>query len=317
MRYTSLGRTGLNVSRIGLGTNAVGGHNLFNSLDENEGIRMVETALELGINFIDTADVYGFGRSEELIGQVLSSMKHKRDQIVLATKGARQRMEDGTVRTNNDPKYLRAALEASLKRLRTDYVDLYYIHYPDGVTPLAESIGELGRLREEGKIKEIGISNVNLAQLQEADATGLVSVLQAPYNMLEREAEQDLLPYCVEHRISFVPYGPLAYGILGGRYDANFTLTEGDWRLRVSLFKPDTYPRILKKVDRLKQIAAEVNAELPALALAWLLAQPGIDAVIPGGKRPDQAAANAKADDVMLTQEHLSRIQAILDDTGE
>jgi myo-inositol catabolism protein IolS len=311
MRYTNLGRTNIKVSQIGLGTNAVGGHNLFPDLNETQGTDLVEKALDSGITFIDTADVYGFGRSEELIGQVLRRNQIKRENLVLATKGSQQKQDDGTIRANNKPEYLRYALEESLKRLRTDYIDLYYIHYPDHETPFSESMGELSRLKAEGKIKEIGISNVTFEQLKEANADGLVSVLQSPYNLLERSAEKDLLPYCLEHHISFIPYGPLAFGILGGKYNVNFKPQDGDWRQQYPLFQPDVLTEALTKVERLKTFAAEKNASVPNIALAWLLAQKGIDTVIPGGKGPAQVVENIKASEITLSVGDLATIEGI------
>ncbi|WP_145950156.1 aldo/keto reductase [Paenibacillus sp. Y412MC10] len=311
MNYINLGKTDLKVSRIGLGTNAVGGHNLFQNLDESKGFRLVEQALSSGITFIDTADVYGFGRSEEMIGEVLRKKGILRENIVLATKGSQQRLNDGNIVANNNPKYLRSALEASMKRLGTDYIDLYYIHYPDNKTPFSESIGELARLKKEGKIKEIGISNVTLDQLKEANADGQIAVLQSPYNLVDRSAESDLIPYCKEQQISFIPYGPLAFGILGGRYNKEFKLNEGDWRQSLPTFQPDAFPHILEKVEKLKALSLEKQTTVANISIAWLLAQPGIDAVIPGGKDPEQVTENLKANDISLTNEEITLISNI------
>ncbi|NUU61877.1 aldo/keto reductase [Paenibacillus agri] len=311
MKFKNLGKTELKVSRIGLGTNAVGGHNLFHNLDESKGFHLVEKAISSGITFIDTADVYGFGRSEEMIGEVLRRNEISRNEIVLATKGSQQRQNDGNVIANNSPKYLRTALEASMKRLGTDYIDLYYIHYPDNKTSFAESIGELVRLKNEGKIREIGISNVTLEQLKEANADDQIAVLQSPYNLLDRSAENDLLPYCREHQISFIPYGPLGFGILGGKYNADFKLHSGDWRQSLPLFQSDVFPLILSKVEKLKAFAHEKQTTVANLAIAWLLAQPGIDVVIPGGKEPEQVAENLKASDITLIEEEINFIKNI------
>lgn len=310
MKFHTLKKTNIKISEIGLGTNAVGGHNLFENLNEQDGQELVSAALDLGITFIDTADIYGKGRSEELVGEVLKN--HSRDEFVLATKGGRHWFEDGSVKTDNHPQYLRGAFENSLKRLQMDYVDLYYLHFPDNETPLAESIGELSRLKEEGKIRAIGISNVTLEQLIEANVHNDISVLQSPYNMLNRSGEQDLLPYCIKNEISFIPYGPLAYGLLGGKYTKNFKLGKGDWRISDPLFQGELFEQTLIKVEALKGIAEEKQTTLPNLALAWLLAQDGVDAVIPGGKHKKQVANNVKATDVLLTNEDLAYIERIL-----
>ncbi|MFB7159610.1 aldo/keto reductase [Lysinibacillus sp. NPDC056232] len=310
MKFHTFKKTNIKISEIGLGTNAVGGHNLFENLNEQDGKELVSAALDLGITFIDTADVYGKGRSEELVGEVLK--KYSREDFVLATKGGRHWFEDGSVKTDNHPHYLRGAFESSLKRLQMDYVDLYYLHFPDNETPLAEAIGELSRLKEEGKIRAIGISNVTLEQLIEANVHNEISVLQSPYNMLNRSGEQDLLPYCIKNEISFIPYGPLAYGLLGGKYTKDFKLGTGDWRISNPLFQGELFEQTLVKVEALKGIAEEKQTTLPNLALAWLLAQDGVDAVIPGGKQKKQVANNVKASDVLLTNEDLVNIERIL-----
>ncbi|TDB49797.1 MULTISPECIES: aldo/keto reductase [Bacillaceae] len=309
MKKTLLNKANLEVTQIGLGTNAVGGHNLFTNLDEENGKNLVKEALNLGITFIDTADVYGFGRSEELVGEVI---KPYRSELKIATKGAVEKLDNSTTRINNKPEYLRVAVERSLKRLQTDYIDLYYLHYPDNETPLIEAIGELSRLKEEGKIGSIGISNVNLSQLKEANEHNNIDVIQSPYNMLERSAENDLLPYTREHNISFVPYGPLAFGILGGKYTRSLNLPDGDWRKGEPLFQSEMFLSTLNKVEKLKDIAISKGASLSNLALAWLLAQEGIDTVIPGGKRADQVKENIKADSLTLLPQDLAKIEKIL-----
>jgi myo-inositol catabolism protein IolS len=202
---------------------------------------MVDAASQLGITFIDTADIYGKGRSEELIGEVLT--RYNRADVVVATKGGRCWFADGSVIVDNTPQCLRTALESCLHRLKTDYVDLYYLHFPDLIIPLAEAIGELTKLKQAVKIKAIGISNVSLDQLKEANVHGDISVLQSQYHLLDRSAEGKLLPYTRENNIYFIPYGPLAYGLLGGKYTEEFELAEGGWRLGQPLFKKEVFKR--------------------------------------------------------------------------
>lgn len=310
MKFSTLKKTDIRISKIGLGTNAVGGHNLFSNLDENQGKEMVNHAIDKGITFIDTADIYGKGRSEELVGEVLKSKN--RQELIIATKGSNEWFEDGSVRTNNKPEYLRKAVENSLSRLNTNYIDLYYIHFPDNETNLADSVAELSKLKSEGKIRAIGISNVTLEQLKEANQTGEIVALQAAYNMLDRSAEKDLLPYCIENNISFIPYGPLAFGLLGGNYTKDFRLTETDWRNSLPLFQGETFIKTLDKVEELKDLAFIKGISLSDLALAWLLAQEGVDAVIPGGKRPTHIDINLGASDISLTDVEMNAIDVIL-----
>ena len=310
MKFNKLEKSNLEVSAIGLGTNAVGGHNLFENLNEEDGKDFVREALNIGVTFIDTADVYGLGRSEELVGEVLKEFN--RDDFVIATKGAQNFLNLDDVKTDNSPDYLRQAVENSLKRLKLDYVDLYYLHFPDNQTPFAESIGELVRLKEEGKIRAIGISNVSLDQLKEANANGDISVLQSSYNMLDRSVEAELLPYCIENNISFIPYGPLAFGLLGGAFTKDSKLDPQDWRQSIPLFQGEQFNKTLETVGKLKEFATQKETTLPNLALAWLLAQEGVDAVIPGGKRKERIRENVQASEINLSKEELNIINEIL-----
>jgi len=288
MNLRTLGLSGIEISAMGLGTNYVGGNNLYENVDEDAGLKLVERALELGITHLDTADAYGFGRSEELTGQVIAN---KRDQVILATKGSNQFGEHGSG-PNNDPAYLRGALERSLKRLKTDYIDLYYIHRHDGKTPVEESIGALLNFKQEGLIRAIGVSNFDAGLLKKSVAVGQIDALQSRYNLLQREAEDEVLSICVDHNISFIPWGGLAYGLLGGRYTADFKLDEKDWRHRTGLFDADQYTQNLSTVERLKSLASEHDTTPAELAIQWLLSRPAVSSVIAGAKTPKQVEAN-------------------------
>ncbi|MGK9487053.1 aldo/keto reductase [Bacillus sp. TV3D] len=307
MKKVTLGRTNLQVNPIGLGTNAVGGHNLFPNLSEDAGRELVETALDQGVNFLDSAFIYGLGRSEELIGEIIAK-RGGRENLVLATKGAHKEV-NGQIELDNSRDFLREQVENSLKRLQTDNIDLYYMHFPDGRTPLEEVAGTLKELKDEGKIRAIGASNLDFEQLQAFNRDGYLDVLQSEYSLLKREAEQDLLPYCVEHRISFIPYFPLASGLLTGKFTKDATFD--DIRAKDPLFQGEAFLQNLEKVDKLKAIAQSKNAETAHVALAWLLAQEGIDAIIPGAKRAEQVLQNLKTNDVQLTKEEINQIDHI------
>ncbi|WIM40189.1 aldo/keto reductase [Paenibacillus sp. PK4536] len=303
-----LGKSDLWVNPIGLGTNAVGGHNLYPNLDEEVGKEMIRTALAEGINFLDTAFIYGPKRSEELIGEVLQETG-KRSEVIIATKGAHKFTDNGDVVIDNSPEFLRSSVEDSLKRLQTDYIDLFYIHFPDEHTPKDQAVAELKKLKDEGKIRAIGVSNFSLEQLKEANTNGDVDVLQGHYNLFHRDAEKDLLPYTAANGITFIPYFPLASGLLGGKYtkDTKFD----DIRAKDPLFTGDAFIENLAKVDQLRPIAQSKGVDVAHIVLAWYLTRDSIDAVIPGAKRSDQVKDNLKTLQVQLTPQEIEHIDSI------
>ncbi|MEY8744880.1 aldo/keto reductase [Bacillales bacterium AN1005] len=307
-QHTRLGKTDLVVNPIGLGANAVGGHNIYpDMLDDETGKEVVRTALKQGINFVDTAFIYGPEHSERLIGEVLKETGQRQNTII-ATKAA-HKLVDGKVEIDNSPAFLTEAVDQALRRLQTDYIDLFYIHFPDEQTPKDEAVGALKRLKDAGKIRAIGVSNFSVDQLREANRDGHVDVLQSEYNLFKREAEQELLPYTTEHQISFVPYFPLAAGLLGGKYNRDTTFQDG--RATNPLFTGENFIRNLDKVDQLRSIAESKNDEVAHLVLAWYLSQPSIDALIPGAKKPEQVINNLKTLQVELSAEEIAVIDQI------
>ncbi|ASF40332.1 aldo/keto reductase [Halobacillus halophilus] len=306
-KLVNLGKSGLSVNPIGLGTNAVGGHNIYPNLDEEAGKDVVRTALEHNMNFLDTAFIYGPKRSEELVGQVIKEQGN-REEVVLATKGAHEFKGEDVV-FNNSPSFLKKAVEESLDRLQTDYIDLFYIHFPDDHTPKDEAVGALKEMKDQGKIRSIGVSNFSVDQLKEADKDGYVDVIQGEYNLFKREAEKEMLPYTAENGISFVPYFPFASGLLTGKYNEDTTF--GDFRAKNPLFQGEEYRKNLQKVEQLKEIAHSKNVEVPNLVLAWYLTQDSLDAVIPGAKKVDQVTNNLKTLDVELSSEEVKKIHEI------
>lgn len=304
-KQTRIGKTDLYVNPIGLGTNAVGGHNLFPNLDEEAGKELVRTALENGINFLDTAFIYGPKRSEEIVGEIVKDAG-RRAEVIIATKAA-HKLAGNEIVLDNSPAFLKQSVEEALKRLQTDYIDLFYIHFPDKDTPKDEAVGALKQLKDEGKIRAIGVSNFSIDQLKEANKDGYVDVYQGEYNLLSRQAEKELFPYTIEHQISFVPYFPLASGLLTGKYDKNTNL-DGK---RGKFFKKETFEQALEKVEQVRHIADSRGAEVSHVVLAWYLTREAIDVIIPGAKRADQVLHNLKTLEVQLTQEEIQKIDRI------
>ncbi|RYL93735.1 aldo/keto reductase [Sporolactobacillus sp. THM19-2] len=301
MEKAVIGKSGIHVNPLGLGTNKVGGYNLFPNLDDETGRKVVQTAIDHKVEMIDTAFMYGLGHSEELIGEVLQH--NDRHKVILASKAAHQVASDGSVTLNNSPEFLRQAVEDSLKRLQTDYLDIFYIHFPDEDTPKAEAVGALQKLREEGKIRAIGVSNFSLEQVKEANRDGYVDLVENQYNLFQRGAEKQLLPYLKENRISFVPYEPFAAALLTGRYSADHmpTFTKEDHRHEIDLYAADQLEANIRKVDRLRPIAEASHATVAQLVLAWYLKNPLIGPVIPGARTPEQLLSNLGAYDVSLS----------------
>jgi len=300
-----IGKTDLRVNPIGLGTNAVGGHNLFKNLDEAAGRELVRTGLANGINFLDTAFIYGPKHSEAIIGEVVKESGN-RSEIVIATKAAHKFVGNEVV-IDNSPAFLKESVDEALKRLQTDYIDLFYIHFPDQATPKDEAVGALKDLKDEGKIRAIGVSNFSIEQLKEANKDGYVDVYQGEYNLLSRDAEKELFPYVTEHQISFVPYFPLASGLLTGKYNKNTDLAEK----RGKFFQKELFEQTLEKVEQLRKIANDKNAEVAHVVLAWYLTREAIDVIIPGAKRADQVLNNLKTLDVRLTADEIQEIDRI------
>lgn len=268
-QFVNLGKSDVEVFPIALGTNAVGGHNLYPNLDEEQGKDVVRQAINHGINLLDTAYIYGPERSEELVGEVVK--EYPREQIKIATKGSHEFDENQEVHQNNQPEYLKQQVENSLKRLQTDYIDLYYIHFPDDNTPKDQAVAALQELKEQGKIKAIGVSNFTLDQLKEANKDGYVDVVQLEYNLLHRENEA-VLQYCVDHLITFIPYFPLASGILAGKYDENTKFS--DHRTTRRDFIPGVFEENVRRVKALESLAAAHQTSIANIVLAFYLTRP-------------------------------------------
>jgi aryl-alcohol dehydrogenase-like predicted oxidoreductase len=311
LRYTQFGETDLEVSRIAFGTWQFGGE--WGSTDEKELEGAIRKALDLGINFFDTAQGYGFGAAEQVLGKALEpELNQRRENVVLATKGGlRMDERDGLVR-DSSPEWLRQGVEDSLRYLGTDHIDLYQIHWPDPNTPFSETAGALEEMVTEGKIRYVGVSNFDVYQMSEFEQTRKLDGLQPPYHLFRREIERDILPYCENNGVGVLVYGPLAHGLLSGKMSQDTRLDDDDWRAGSPLFQGENFRINLEKVDELKQFAAERGITVAQLAVVWTLANPDVDVAIVGGRRPDHIEGTAPAGDIELSDENLRRIDEIM-----
>ncbi len=312
MKYRKLGRTSLTVSRLCCGTWQFGGD--WGSVETNEARAAIRQALELGITVFDTAQAYGFGMSEQVLGDALrAELKTQRDKLILATKGG-LRLEGKKLLRDSSAGWLRQGVEQSLRNLGVDYIDLYQIHWPDPRTPFAETAEAMERLVGEGKIRFVGVSNFDVGQMQEFEKTRKIDTLQAPYHLFRRDIEQAILPYCQANGIGLLVYGPLAHGLLGGRYTPQTTFASDDWRSHSPAFQGEKFAHNLGVVARLISLADCLGITVAQLSIAWVLARPGVDAGIVGARRPQQLTQTAAAADVELSAETLQEIEQIMKD---
>lgn len=245
-------------------------------------------------------------RSEELVGEVMQ--EYKREDIVLATKAAHKFVGNDTV-MDNSPAFLKQAVDDALKRTRTDYIDLFYIHFPDENTPKAEAVGALKELKDQGKIRSIGVSNFSPDQLKEANQDGYVDVFQGEYNLLKRDAEKNYFPYTAENQITFIPYFPLESGLLAGKYDKDSSFS--DLREKNPNFQGQQFLDNLEKIEQIRKIADNYGEEVAHIVLAWYFSQPSVDVIIPGAKRPEQVRSNQRAAEISLSEDDIQKISNI------
>ncbi|ENZ6554172.1 aldo/keto reductase [Enterococcus hirae] len=314
MAEIRIGHSQVYAEQLGLGANAIGGHNLFANLKDETGKEVVRTALQNGINLIDTAYAYGNGRSEELIGEVLQENEFDRSRVIIATKAAHVPGQKGVF--NNSPESLTRSVEEALRRLQTDYIDIFYIHFPDKETPKNEAVAALHKLKEAGKIRAIGVSNFSMTQLKEANQDGYVDVVEDKFSLIHREAEKERWPYLEQHNISFVPYFPLASGLLTGKYHLNSLqgMAPDDPRKKNPDFQGERFEKIIQAVEQLAPIAKNNQASIAQLVLAWYMKNPRISVVIPGAKKPEQVRDNARALDIHLSSTDYHTIDQLFKD---
>jgi aryl-alcohol dehydrogenase-like predicted oxidoreductase len=297
MEKRRLGHSPLEVTVIGLGCWPMGGAQ-WGGTDDTESLRTIAKTLELGINFFDTAEGYGAGHSEEVLGQ---GLKGHRQEVLISTKAAPSHLA---------PDAMRQALEGSLKRLQTDYVDLYFVHWPNFDLPLAETMATMEALRREGKIRAVGVSNFTVPIMQKALQYGTIDALQPPYNMIWRFIEGEVLPFCRQNHIGITTYSSLAQGILTDTLTLETTFKEGDIRPKSVLFQPENYAKCLEMVAQLRPLAQRLGVSMAQLALRWVIAQPGVTTSLVGARTPAEIAENVGALGWSLPADALAEMQA-------
>ncbi len=320
MEYRPFGQTGIEVSAIGVGCWEIGGG--YGSIEEQEFIAAVHTALDLGITCFDTAEAYGFGASERSLAKALGD---RRKDAIVVTKFGIGYKEAPNYRDSSRQRVM-ASIEKSLKNLNTDYVDVYMVHWPDLNTPFEETMRALDDVVQQGKARAIGISNFRPEQIEASMTSRRVDVAQYCWNMFDRRMDQEILPYCREHNMGVMAYGSLAYGLLSGTFHADMTFDEGDWRARQgrmgginlfqTMFGPEHFPNNIKAVEELKGLAAGYDKSLPQFALRWTLSHPAVSTALVGCRKATEVEDNVGALGWDIRQEDFAAIDAIFERNG-
>jgi aryl-alcohol dehydrogenase-like predicted oxidoreductase len=309
MKKIRLGRTDLQVSRVAFGTWQLGGD--WGATDENAAVAAIQHAAETGINFFDTAQGYGFGASEELLARALKG--RPRDEYVIATKGGLRPTNRGGVERDARPEWIRHGVEASLKALGTDYIDIYQIHWPDPRTPFGNTAGALADLVAAGKIRHVGVSNFDAGEMEDFSKALQVETLQPPYHLFRRDIETSILPYTKAHDIGVLVYGPLAHGLLSGALTEDTKFAPDDWRAKSAVFRGEAYRRNLAVVSALKRFAEfELGTTVGRLAVAWTLANPAVHVSIVGTRNPKHVDDAVAAADLVLDEHTKQKIEEII-----
>ena len=318
MNTRQLGTDGPHLTEIGLGAWAIGGPWAFGwgEQDDAESIRTIHAALEGGINWIDTAAVYGLGHGETVVGEAI---RGRRKDVFVATKCGLVWDADGQARNNNRPESIRRECEASLKRLGIDHIDLYQIHWPDGNVPVEESWGEMSRLQEEGKVRYIGVSNFDRDLLARCEPIRHVNSLQPPYSLVNRDYENEVFPWCRENGVGIVAYSPIMSGLLTEKFTKDHFngLPADDWRKRSNhfAFREPVFSAARRLVEGMKPIAAKYDRTVSDLAIAWVRQQPGVTSAIVGARTVAQATRNLAAADWTIEKGDLEAIEALYQET--
>ncbi len=314
MRIRKLGKNGPELTVVGFGAWAIGGPWQFGwgKVDDGDSIKAIQSSISNGINWIDTAAVYGFGHSEEIVGKALKGIRQK---VFVATKCGLLNDGSGNAVNNLEPKNIRVEIENSLRRLQTDYIDLYQFHWPDPSTPVEESWATMIDLKREGKVRYIGVSNFDVPLLERCMKIGQVQSLQPPFSMIKRNVSEEILPFCLNNEIGVVPYSPMQAGLLTGKFDMS-RVAEDDWRRRNEFFKEPLLSKTLGLVEELRPIAKKNNKTVGNLAVAWVLKNPAITSAIVGARTTAQVQENVAAADYELTDEEITLIDGYLKKFG-
>ena len=313
MLYRRLGDSDLEVSVIGLGTWVMGGVWWAEPEDE-QSIEAIKVSIEGGINLIDTAPAYGYGRAERIVGKAIKGIREK---VIIATKCGLAWDEKGNIFNNLKRESLLKEIDASLERLGVDFIDLYQVHWPDPNTPIKETFETLEEIRQVGKIRYIGVSNYNVEQMEEARKYAKIVSLQPPYSLFNRGIEKEILPYCRKNNIGILAYSPMERGILTGKFHLDGVEPPDDLRRNHPTLAPEAFEPTKRCLLKLKEIADEKGCTLGALAVAWVIHQDGVTTALVGARNPKQAKENLQSADVNLSQKDLDRIEEIIKDWEE
>ncbi len=327
MQYRALKDTGIDISTVALGTWAVGGGSWWGNSDDTESIKAIQAAVDSGINLIDTAPAYGFGKSEEVVGKAIEG---KRDKVVLSTKcGLRWKDSRGAFKFELNgnrvniylhPDTIRVELEDSLRRLKTDYIDIYFTHWQSvepGFVAIEDTMAALLKLKDQGKIRAIGASNISPGQIKEYEKFGSLDVIQPKYSMLARTIEDEVLPLCITRSIGTMAYSPLEQGLLAGKYTKETVIPEGQYRNNLSWFQPGNRERVIDMLDSWKDLLDKYNCKLSQLVIAWTTSVPGITTALCGGRKVSHVEENAGAGDIILEKEDTDRIKKDVVNLGQ
>ncbi|MCD6459620.1 aldo/keto reductase [bacterium] len=313
MGLRKFGNTDINVTPIGLGTWVIGGW-MWGGADENDAVDAVTVSIEQGVNLIDTAPIYGFGKSEQIVGKAIK--KFDREKIVIATKCGLEWDANARIRRNTSRQRVVKEFNESLKRLGTDYIDIYQVHWPDTNVPISETMDVFRELLEDKKIRAIGVSNFNVSQMKEVMDVAPLHSLQPPFNIFEQEAGEELLPFCNENNIAALTYSTLCRGLLTGKFTKSSVFQKGDLRKMDPKFKGKKFQIYLNCIEQLKKLAQNRNASIGQLAIEWAMSQPGVTCVLVGARNSKQAEQNINAlKQKCFSKEDFKKIEQILYET--